>query len=118
MAAVLNTVPKYVVSATPATPQWHNSRLIDGDVRAGIEKVKKDHDEVYVNGSARLCQSLLAFDLVDRLQLWIAPLALGRGKKLFDAVPYTTFSLSEVMTFPGTGVTALSLDRTGAPATT
>jgi dihydrofolate reductase len=81
---LLNRVPKYVASRTLAAPlQWHNSSLLDGDFATAVHAVKERHDEVHVIGSLDLAQSLLQHDLVDRLDLWVYPLLLGEGKKLF-----------------------------------
>ena len=47
--------------------------------------LKDRHEEVHVIGSLDLVQSLLRLGLVDRLQLWVYPVVLGKGQRLFDS---------------------------------
>jgi len=82
---LLNRVPKYVASRTLAEPlAWHGSTLLAEPVAERITSLKERHDEVHVIGSLNLVQLLLRFGLVDRLNLWLYPLLLGSGKKVFD----------------------------------
>jgi dihydrofolate reductase len=84
-ADALNGAAKHVASTTLTELEWENSRLIDGDVPAGIRALKEqDGPELQVHGSAGLIQTLLEHRLVDELRLWIFPLVLGTGKRLFD----------------------------------
>jgi dihydrofolate reductase len=79
-----NSMPKYVVSSTLERPEWNNSTVLEGDLAAGVAKLKEQYDgEVVVHGSARLVQALLADDLVDELRLMVFPVVLGGGKRLF-----------------------------------
>ena len=75
---------KYVVSHKPTTLSWDNSELITGDVVAKIKKLKNtDGPDLWVWGSSNLIQTLLKNHLIDRMHLWIFPLTIGTGKKLF-----------------------------------
>jgi dihydrofolate reductase len=75
---------KYVVSHTPFTLTWDNSELITGDVVAEIKKLKNsDGSPLLVWGSGNLIQTLLRHNLIDRMHIWIYPVTLGTGKKLF-----------------------------------
>jgi dihydrofolate reductase len=81
---------KYVATSRPETLDWHNSTPITGDIAAGIARLKEqDGRLLQVHGSCELAQTLLAHDLVDELRLWIFPIVLGAGKRLFGsgAVP-------------------------------
>ena len=51
--------------------------------------LKERYDRVHVIGSLNLLQSLLGQGLVDRLNLWVYPVMLGSGKRVFEggAVP-------------------------------
>jgi dihydrofolate reductase len=86
----LNSTRKHVASTTLERVEWSNSTLIEGDV-AGYVAARKREDgpEIQVHGSAGLIQTLLAHDLVDELRVWIFPVVLGTGKRLFGdgAIP-------------------------------
>jgi len=99
---LLNSVPKYVASRTLAGPlAWQGSTLVTEDLTAGITSLKEHHDEVHVIGSLNLVQSLLRLGLVDRLELWLYPLLLGRGKRVFaDGTVPTSLRLTESVTHP------------------
>jgi dihydrofolate reductase len=84
-AAVLNNATKHVASTTLTDVDWENSKLIEGDVPDGIRALKEgDGPELQVHGSANLIQTLLEHGLVDEFRIWIFPLVLGKGKRLFD----------------------------------
>jgi dihydrofolate reductase len=86
VAAKLNSVPKYIASRTLDTVDWNNSTVIDGDVAAAVAKLKLDvNGEIAVTGSGNLVQTLLQHDLVDVLGLWVFPVVLGEGKRLFGS---------------------------------
>lgn len=75
---------KYVVSHTPFELSWDNSALITGDVVAEIKKLKNaDGPDLVVWGSGNLTQTLLQYNLIDRMHIWTYPVTLGSGKKLF-----------------------------------
>jgi dihydrofolate reductase len=79
-----NNMPKYVVSTTLDDPEWNNSTVIKGDVRAKVAKLKDEIDgDIVVHGSAQLVQALMEHDLVDELRLMVFPVVLGRGKRVF-----------------------------------
>jgi dihydrofolate reductase len=90
VAAKLNSVPKYVASRTLERVDWRNSTLLEGDAGEAVPRLKEDVDgEIQVTGSWRLIQTLLRHDLVDEYRLWVFPVVLGAGKRLFGdgAVP-------------------------------
>lgn len=111
----LNTVRKYVASRHLKQVDWQNSQLIAGDVAKAVAKIKRDHKEVRVIGSANLVQTLLKHDLVDRFNLWLYPVVLGSGKRLFaeGTVP-ARLKLVESKTFPA-GAVFLRYERDGKP---
>lgn len=111
----LNTVTKYVASRKLKKVAWKNSKLIEGDVAQAIPKMKKKHQEVRVIGSANLVQTLLKHDLVDKFNLWLYPVVLGSGKRLFaeGTVP-ARFKLVDSKSFPG-GAVLLVYERNGKP---
>ena len=80
-----NQIKKYVVATTPIDTSWKNSVLINKDVVNELKKLKQgDGPDLLVHGSSRLVQILFSNDLVDVLHIWICPLTLGKGKKLFE----------------------------------
>ncbi len=84
VAAKLNSVPKYVVSRTLDEATWSNSTMIRGDVAEAVSKLKEEPgDEIQVTGRGELIQTLLQHDLVDEYRLWVFPLVIGEGKRLF-----------------------------------
>ncbi|MDD5068519.1 MAG: dihydrofolate reductase family protein [Candidatus Pacebacteria bacterium] len=84
VAVPFNKTKKYVVSHTSFEPSWQNSSVITGDVVEQIRKLKEeDGPDLWVWGSGNLIQTLLKYNLIDRMHLWIHPITIGTGKKLF-----------------------------------
>jgi len=80
----LNDATKYVVSRGHPTLEWKESVLIEGDAAEGIAALKsEDGPELQVHGSGNLIQTLMRHNLVDEYRLWIFPLVIGSGKRLF-----------------------------------
>jgi dihydrofolate reductase len=84
-AKPLNEATKYVASrGRPNLDAWSNSVLVEGDAAEGIAALKKqDGPELQVHGSGNLIQTLMRHNLVDRYRLWVFPVLLGSGKRLF-----------------------------------
>jgi len=83
-ATVFNEATKYVASRSRPTLAWRNSLLIEGDAAEGLAALKaEDGPELQVHGSGNLAQTLIRHNLVDRYRLWIFPLVIGSGKRLF-----------------------------------
>jgi dihydrofolate reductase len=84
IAALFNRIPKYVASrGTPELP-WSGSTQLGPDLPAAVREVRDRHEAVKVVGSLDLVQTLLRERLFDRLDLWVHPVVLGVGKKVFD----------------------------------
>jgi dihydrofolate reductase len=80
----LNDATKYVVSRGHPKLEWKESVLIEGDAAEGIAALKSgDGPELQVHGSGNLIQTLMRHNLVDEYRLWIFPLVIGSGKRLF-----------------------------------
>jgi dihydrofolate reductase len=115
IAAKLNRMPKYVASRTLDRVEWNNSTLIEGDVAAAMPHLKEQHDEVHTFGSAGLIQTLLQHDLIDDLNLWVYPLLLGTGKRLFaDGTIPTALRFVHCTTYSN-GTMQVSYARAGKP---
>jgi dihydrofolate reductase len=94
-APFMNESPKYVVSSTLQQLEWNNSTIL-GPYRAETIRSLKDRTDgnIYVSGSGSLVRALLADGLVDELHLFVYPLALGAGQRLFSDGLQTKFTLS------------------------
>ena len=76
---------KYVASRSHPTLEWSNSVLLQDDVAQGIAELKQgDGPELHVWGSGDLIQTLFRHNLIDEYRLWIFPLVIGSGKRLFS----------------------------------
>lgn len=84
VATPFNSTKKYVVSHTAFEPLWNNSICITGDVVSQLKQLKEgDGPDLWVYGSGNFIQTLLKERLIDRMHLWIYPITIGTGKKLF-----------------------------------
>lgn len=95
-ASFLNSVPKYVASRTLREPlEWSNSHLLKGDVGEAVRRLKEqDGGDLVVLGSGDLAQTLFEQGLIDVYALWIDPIVLGSGKRLFrEGGPKTALKL-------------------------
>ncbi|WP_088283968.1 dihydrofolate reductase family protein [Kineosporia sp. A_224] len=119
IAALFNRVPKYVASRGTADLSWAGSSQLGADLPAAVREIRDRHEQVKVVGSLDLVQTLLREQLFDRLDLWLHPIVLGVGKKVFDggAVP-TNVKLLDAPVASRNGVVLLRYGRAeGTPAT-
>jgi dihydrofolate reductase len=108
-APFFNDTPKYVVSGTLDHADW-NATTVLGPYDAGSLRALKERTDggIYVSGSGTLVRAMLADGLVDELHLFVYPLAVGSGPRLFpDGAPRTTMSLVGSRAFDN-GVVQLS----------
>ena len=112
----LNTKPKYVASTTPFDPQWANTTVLAGEVRAAIGELKaKPGRELQVHGSGALFRWLLDNDLVDEVNLFTFPVVVGQGTRLFpDTGPDIALDLVDSRATPK-GITIQVYRPTGRP---
>jgi dihydrofolate reductase len=83
-AGRLNSLPKYVVSATLRDPRWTNVTVLTGDVVDEVTRLKRDLDgDIVVYASYQLGRALIEHDLVDELRLFVFPVVVGAGERLF-----------------------------------
>jgi dihydrofolate reductase len=113
-ALKINAARKYVVTRTLDRADWKESTIIKGDVAKQLADLKMQSGlDLQVHGSSNLIQTLLKNDLVNKLHVWIFPLTIGSGKRLFaeGTVP-ANFKLtdSKVST---TGVIIATYERGG-----
>jgi dihydrofolate reductase len=89
-AKPLNDATKYVASRSHPTLEWSNSVLLEGDAAEAVAALKQeDGPELQVHGSGDLIQTLVRHGLVDEYRLWVFPVVIGSGKRLFaeGAIP-------------------------------
>ena len=116
IAGALNSLPKYVVSRSLERVAWNNSSLIKGDVVAELRKLRQQPGRtVQTWGSTDLLQTLLKNDLIDEYRLFIYPVVLGSGKRLFGGgtVPAALKQVESVAT--GKSGTYHRFERGGKP---
>jgi dihydrofolate reductase len=117
IARALNTLPKYVASTTlrPEQATWAPTTVLNGDLATEVARLKEEPGRpILVAGSARLVQTLQRHDLVDEYRLWLHPVVLGGGKRLFaDGTAPVTFRLVDGMTTSG-GLALLTYERAAA----
>jgi dihydrofolate reductase len=80
----LNRVPKYVVSATLDDPGWEPTTVLRGPLVDEIEGLKAaPGEDIVATGSITLVRELIAAGLVDEYRLFVYPVVLGHGERLF-----------------------------------
>lgn len=88
IADLMNQIPKIVFSKTLGSADWENTTL-----KNTAEEIKdlnkKGNGDMYVFGSADLCESFIKEDLFDEYRILIAPVILGRGEPLFKSNSFT-----------------------------
>jgi len=111
MAVQLNAAPKLVVSRTMTDVSWNATRL-EGDLTPAVAQLKQEGDDpLVILGSGQVVRQLLAARLVDELSLFVHPLVLGGGGRVFPALDEPlALSLRDV-TRTGTGVLVLNYSR-------
>jgi len=88
IAAHLNATPKYVATRTLTELEWAGSHVLDGDVAESVNELKRQGEGVItVLGSGALVQTLIERGLIDEYRLFLHPLVLGTGKRLFRSLP-------------------------------
>lgn len=116
IATALNTRPKYVVSRHLERLDWHNARLLPGDLLSELRQLRAQPGQsVQTWGSTELLQTLRANDLVDEYRLFIFPLVLGTGKRLFGSGTRPAAFKRLASATGDQGATYLRLARDGLP---
>jgi dihydrofolate reductase len=109
VASPLNHLPKYVATRTLSEAKWPGTTLLTGDVVEEVGRLKDQPGrELQVHGSGDLLQTLMANDLVDEYRLFVYPVVVGSGRRLFrDGAPPRSLRLTE-QTRTSTGVAVLT----------
>lgn len=107
-APFFNNTEKYVVGAQNLDEQWSNTTPIGPYDAARLRDFKDAHDgNIYISGSGRLVRGLIADGLLDELHLFVFPIVLGAGARLFGS-QQTRFDLRSSKTYAN-GVVHLAL---------
>ncbi|KHO21391.1 dihydrofolate reductase family protein [Mycolicibacterium setense] len=116
---LFNSIPKYVASRGNPDLSWAGATQVGPDLAGAVREIRDRHERVKVVGSLNFVQTLLREKLFDRLDLWIHPIMLGAGKKVFDggAVPTNVTLLQPPVASPN-GIVYLRYGLAdGTPAT-
>ena len=119
IAGKLNRVPKYVASRSSLNLEWAGSSQLGSDIATAVRDIRDRHENVHVIGSLDFVQTLLTERLFDRLNLFVYPIVLGSGKKVFSSgtVP-SNLTLAEPAFSSPTGTVLLRYDlASGVPGT-
>ncbi|GEC03505.1 deaminase reductase [Streptomyces spinoverrucosus] len=115
IASRLNSMPKYVASASLTDPEWSGTTVIS-DLAKEVTALKENTDgELQVHGSGALAQSLLNLGLVDTVHLLTFPVVLGAGRRLFTEGIVPTAFRHTGGRITSTGVSIQTYDLAGRP---
>jgi dihydrofolate reductase len=104
----MNTMPKYVVSKTLDKAEWAGTTVLSGDLAEEISTLKRQPGgDILIYGSGELVTGLIQHGLIDELRLWVHPVVLGRGKRLFADGSAARLKLIDTTTFTS-GVVVLT----------
>ncbi|MGA3371485.1 MAG: dihydrofolate reductase family protein [Terracidiphilus sp.] len=97
VANAFNKAAKYVVTNSLDRFDWVNTHRLSGDAVDQVRRLKaSDGPELHIVGSSELLQTLIAAQLIDEFRVWIYPVVLGKGKRLFEeGVPPLALTLVE-----------------------
>ena len=101
----MNEIRKVVCSTTLQSADWNNSSIVR-DAVAELPKLQQEGDgNMFVFGSGILSESLMKADLFDEYRLCVAPVFLGKGKRLFnEGLPFQKLKLHETRPLKTGGV--------------
>ncbi|TDN91198.1 dihydrofolate reductase family protein [Microbacterium sp. BK668] len=118
IAEKFNAVAKYVVSRDRLSPTWEGTTQLGPDVLSEVDALRDRHREIHVIGSVELAHSLIDAQLFDELVLWVYPVVLGQGKKVFpDGVAPTALRLVAPAVTGDSGAVSLRYAPAGTPTT-
>lgn len=81
---MMNSYEKIVFSTSLATAGWRHSRILSGNIGEEIARLKQQPGrDMIIYGSASIVRAFRQMNLVDEYQVWLHPVAIGRGIPLF-----------------------------------
>ncbi|MBO0769166.1 MAG: dihydrofolate reductase family protein [Solirubrobacterales bacterium] len=82
----INRMPKYVATRTLDTLGW-NATPLDDDLTAALTRLKAQHGKDLIKyGTSRIDGTLLTAGLIDEIRLWVMPVVVGAGQRLFEDI--------------------------------
>lgn len=115
---LFDRIPKYVASRGTPVLDWPGSTLLGPDIATEIDALRERHQDVHVIGSVDFVQTLLDAQLFDVLTLWVYPVVLGQGKKVFpEGATPAALRLLEPAVSGSAGAVQLRYAPAGAPTT-
>ncbi|MEP6507435.1 MAG: dihydrofolate reductase family protein [Gemmatimonadales bacterium] len=99
VAEGMNSRPKVVFSKTLENSPWNNTKIARDAVDAVRQMKDESGENLVVLGSGQIVSQLASAGLIDELQLVVAPVILGDGKKLFNGVNQKDLTLTKTRTF-------------------
>jgi dihydrofolate reductase len=102
IAKAFNKATKYVATRSLDRLDWKTSQRMGSDIVDEVQRLKaSDGPELHIWGSSNLLQTLIAAELIDEYRLWVFPVVLGKGKRLFEnGVPPRRLSLVATRSTP------------------
>lgn len=92
VAERMNNLPKVVFSRTMDKALWNNTKLVKDDMTGEIQKMKAESSEdMVILGSGSIVSQLAQRNLIDEYQLVMIPVALGKGRTLFEGIKAMLF---------------------------
>ena len=118
IAEKFNAVPKYVASRHALSAEWSGTTQLGADVLTEVDALRDRHREIHVIGSVDLAHTLIDAQLFDELVLWVYPVVLGQGKKVFpDGVAPAALRLVAPAFTGDSGAVSLRYAPAGKPTT-
>ena len=85
-ADTINLMPKFVASKTLKTTTW-NATLLPGDVVEAVRALKQQPGRNIIKyGGGELDRTLIPHQLIDEFQIYVFPVTVGQGVRLFEGV--------------------------------
>jgi dihydrofolate reductase len=100
-AVRMNSLPKHVASTTLEEPlEWENSSLLNADVAQAVAKLKEESgQDILMYSGVELMHTLIEHELIDEYRIWVHPVVLGSGRRLFrEGIAETKLELVDTRT--------------------
>ena len=118
IANAFNRVPKYIASRGTPELSWEGSTQVT-DAATEVRDLRERHEQIHTWGSGNLLQTLFREGLIDQVNMWVHPVVIGTGKKLFpEGTTPTRFEQVEPPKLYAGGVMQLRYRRLDGPPET